>query len=66
MLTACPECGLQVSNKVISCPHCGVTRLKERIVLKRPENRLKDAAYLIDSAKFMKLKDEIKENLSAL
>ena len=23
MLTACPECELQVSDKAISCPHCG-------------------------------------------
>ena len=23
MLTKCPECGLPVSDKAISCPHCG-------------------------------------------
>ena len=23
MLTKCPECELQVSDKAISCPHCG-------------------------------------------
>ena len=23
MLTVCEECGLQVSDKAISCPHCG-------------------------------------------
>ena len=33
MLTACPECELQVSDKALSCPHCGYP-LKETAVKK--------------------------------
>lgn len=28
MLTKCPKCNLQISNKAISCPHCGYPLVK--------------------------------------
>lgn len=34
MLTKCPECDLQVSDKALSCPHCGYP-LQENIKTKR-------------------------------
>lgn len=38
MLTKCPECDLQVSDKAAVCPHCGYP-LKPQEKYKRPTNR---------------------------
>ena len=35
MLTQCPECQLQISDKAITCPHCGYP-LKPEVVRTRP------------------------------
>ncbi|NLD50518.1 MAG: zinc ribbon domain-containing protein, partial [Clostridiaceae bacterium] len=32
MLTKCPECELQISDKAISCPHCGYPLRPENII----------------------------------
>ena len=55
MLTKCPECELQVSDKAISCPHCGyplntnvIQKNSRRNVTKRrrlPNGFLKPQAY---------------------
>lgn len=42
MLTKCPECELQVSDKAISCPHCGYPIKGEEKPKRRPrQNRRK-------------------------
>lgn len=38
MLTECPECGLQVSDRALSCPHCGYPMKKEA---KRTKKRMR-------------------------
>ena len=38
MLTLCPECNLQVSDKALTCPHCGYP-LKKNITYKRASNK---------------------------
>jgi len=35
MLTKCPECELQISDKAISCPHCGYPLRPENIISKK-------------------------------
>lgn len=37
MLTKCPECELQVSDKAVMCPHCGYM-LKDEKIYVRPRN----------------------------
>lgn len=37
MLIKCPECDLQVSDKAISCPHCGFVVDSSSIQVKRPK-----------------------------
>lgn len=42
MLTLCPECSLQVSDKALSCPHCGYPlkdTLSTNITVKRSTRR---------------------------
>ena len=39
MLIKCPECELQVSDKALSCPHCGMPMTKIRPAAKRPSNK---------------------------
>ena len=42
MLIKCPECELQVSDKAISCPHCGYPMIPEEKQKRRPrQNRRK-------------------------
>ena len=42
MLIKCPECELQVSDKAISCPHCGYPMTPEEKQKRRPrQNRRK-------------------------
>ena len=36
MLEKCPECGLQVSDKAISCPHCGYPLKPEEVPKRHP------------------------------
>lgn len=38
MLILCPECGLQVSDKALTCPHCGYP-LKKNAPYKRASNK---------------------------
>ena len=38
MLIKCPECELQVSDKAISCPHCGFP-LQPNIKPRKPRNK---------------------------
>ena len=38
MLILCPECNLQVSDKAISCPHCGYP-LKPEKAIKQPQTK---------------------------
>lgn len=40
MLTKCPECDLQVSDKAISCPHCGYPFKPEKISHTKKPKRL--------------------------
>ena len=35
MLVKCPECELQVSDKAVSCPHCGYPMVKQEETPKR-------------------------------
>lgn len=41
MLIKCPECELQVSDKAISCPHCGYPLKAELAVKKKTKKRMK-------------------------
>ncbi|MEG1514911.1 MAG: tyrosine-type recombinase/integrase [Clostridia bacterium] len=41
MLTKCPECELQVSDKAIACPHCGYPLQSSAIARKKGPNRRK-------------------------
>lgn len=38
MLFKCPECELQVSDKAISCPHCGYPLKPEAVRVRKPRN----------------------------
>lgn len=38
MLIECPECGLQVSDKAISCPHCGYPMKPEVMRVRKPRS----------------------------
>lgn len=40
MLTKCPECELSISDKAISCPHCGYP-LKENVIQKKARRNVK-------------------------
>ena len=39
MLIKCPECELQVSDKALSCPHCGYPMTETKPRLKRAKNK---------------------------
>ena len=39
MLTKCPECGLQVSDKAIMCPHCGLPLSDKPMPQKRSKRK---------------------------
>ena len=41
MLTACPECELQVSDKALSCPHCGYPLQGESAAPRKPRKSAK-------------------------
>nr|DAG29173.1 MAG TPA: Integrase [Caudoviricetes sp.] len=38
MLIECPECGLQVSDKAMSCPHCGYPMKPEATRVRKPRS----------------------------
>ncbi|WP_418751705.1 tyrosine-type recombinase/integrase [Frisingicoccus sp.] len=40
-LIKCPECELQVSDRALSCPHCGYPMDKKGIQRKRPKKRMR-------------------------
>ena len=40
MLTQCPECNLQISDKAIMCPHCGYPLKPEKISRSKKRKRL--------------------------
>ena len=44
MLIPCPECALNVSDKAISCPHCGFPLKPDKLSKKkkRKENIIKE------------------------
>lgn len=39
MLVKCPECELQISDKAVSCPHCGYPLVKQEEAPKRRSNK---------------------------
>lgn len=39
MLVKCPECELQISDKAVSCPHCGYPLVKQEETPKRRSNK---------------------------
>ena len=39
MLIKCPECELQVSDKALSCPHCGLPMTKTRPAVRKTSNK---------------------------
>lgn len=39
MLKKCPECELQVSDKAISCPHCGYPLIKQKVICSQSTKR---------------------------
>lgn len=41
MLTKCPECGLQISNKALTCPHCGYPLKPEATTVQRRSSKRK-------------------------
>ncbi len=41
MLTKCPECDLQVSDKAFNCPHCGYPFVKETRIKKHSKGKYK-------------------------
>ena len=41
MLIKCPECNLQISDKAISCPHCGYPLKLEKAVRTTPSKRMR-------------------------
>lgn len=41
MLVKCPECDLQVSDKALSCPHCGLPMVKTTLITKRNSKKHK-------------------------
>ncbi len=41
MLTKCPECDLQISDKALSCPHCGYPLHSQTSKSQRPRNKRK-------------------------
>lgn len=40
MLIPCPECALNVSDKAISCPHCGFPLKPEKLSKKKNERKI--------------------------
>ena len=60
-LIQCPECELQVSDKALSCPHCGYP-LKEKDQTKgRGKAKPKRKGFQTDSEVSLKSKGEISE-----
>lgn len=41
MLIKCPECNLQISDKAISCPHCGYPLKREKAARTTPKKRMR-------------------------
>lgn len=39
MLITCPECELQVSDKALSCPHCGYPMQQDVPVIRKPRSK---------------------------
>ena len=60
MLIKCPECELQVSDKAVSCPHCGQALNQESLETKTTS----DAVYQTGSDRSAKLKTVISVILS--
>lgn len=64
MLIKCPECELQVSDKAVSCPHCGYP-MQSSSKSRKPRNKTtNDAVYRTDSDKSARLKTVISAILS--
>ena len=41
MLIKCPECDLQISDKAVSCPHCGYPMKPEKVIRKISKKRMR-------------------------
>ena len=51
MLIACPECGKQVSDQAVSCPHCGyvLKKKKERPLIMEYDKKIMRAKTAKDA-----------------
>lgn len=39
-LIKCTECGKEISDKAVTCPHCGAPRINNTVYVSRPSNHL--------------------------
>ena len=57
MLITCPECELQVSDKALSCPHCGYPMKPDKISVQKKRARLPNGFGQISKIKNRNLKN---------
>lgn len=65
MITKCPECGLQVSDKALSCPHCGFPFSTGRKETKRKHRRLPNGFGRITKINNQNLRNPYRVTISA-